>query len=67
MLTIYTSIISALHSFKNNEQGVTAIEYAIIGVAISGIVLTVFNGPNGLETALTDAVATISSNITAAN
>lgn len=67
MLTIYTKFISALHSFKNNEQGVTAIEYAIIGVAISGIVLTVFNGPNGLETALTDAVATISSNITAAN
>ena len=55
----------ALESFKNDERGVTAIEYAIIGVCISAIVLAVFNGT--LRTALTGAMTTISENITSAN
>ena len=55
-----------LESFKNDQRGVTAIEYAIIGVAISSIVLAVFQGDNGLEGALTGAMNAISSNISAA-
>lgn len=55
----------ALESFKNDERGVTAIEYAIIGVCISAIVLAVFNGT--LRDALTGAMTTISENITSAN
>ncbi|MGR6833233.1 Flp family type IVb pilin [Aliivibrio wodanis] len=55
----------ALQSFKNDERGVTAIEYAIIGVCISAIVLAVFNGT--LRDALEGAMSTISSNIEAAN
>ncbi|MDD9157236.1 Flp family type IVb pilin [Aliivibrio sp. S4TY2] len=54
-----------LQSFKNDERGVTAIEYAIIGVCISAIVLVVFNGT--LRDALEGAMSTISSNIEAAN
>ena len=51
----------------NKQRGVTAIEYAIIGVAVSAIVLAVFNSDNGLSGALSGAVSTISSNITKAN
>lgn len=62
-LAIKTQI--ALENFKNDQRGVTAIEYAIIGVAISAIVLAVFNGD--LKEALDGAMSTISSNITKAN
>ncbi len=33
--------------FIKDQRGVTAIEYAIIGVAVSAIVLAVFNGDLG--------------------
>ncbi|MDA0127739.1 Flp family type IVb pilin [Vibrio sp. MarTm2] len=55
----------ALYSFKNDQRGVTAIEYAIIGVAVSAIVLAVFN--SDLKTALTGAITKISGNIDKAN
>ena len=51
--------------FKNDQRGVTAIEYAILGVCMSAIVLAVFG--DGLTAALNDAVAAISQNITDAN
>ncbi|ASI97775.1 Flp family type IVb pilin [Vibrio rotiferianus] len=54
-----------IESFKNDERGVTAIEYAILGVCMSAIVLAVFN--DALYDALKGAVSTISSNITDAN
>ena len=54
----------SLQSFKNDERGVTAIEYAIIGVCMSAIVLAVFNG--SLSDALFSAMDTISENITSA-
>lgn len=62
---LYIKTKNALHDFKNDQRGVTAIEYAIIGVAMSAIVLAVFNG--SLEGALAGAMTTISNNITSAN
>ncbi|EEZ39079.1 Flp family type IVb pilin [Photobacterium damselae] len=57
-----------LQNFFKDERGVTAIEYAIIGVAVSAIVLAVFAGDaNSLKTALSGAVTTITDNITSAN
>ncbi|KAB0304205.1 Flp family type IVb pilin [Vibrio fortis] len=68
MLTkLYVNTKLALSEFKKDQQGVTAIEYAIIGVAISAIVLAVFNGENGLKSALAESMKTISGNITKAN
>ncbi|WP_122036696.1 Flp family type IVb pilin [Aliivibrio sp. EL58] len=55
----------ALQSFKSDERGVTAIEYAIIGVCMSVVVLAVFKG--SLADALSTAMDNISSNITSAN
>ncbi|KHT40364.1 Flp family type IVb pilin [Vibrio sinaloensis] len=55
MLTkAFVAAQSALYSFKKDERGVTAIEYAIIGVAVSAIVLAMFN--SDLRTALTGAM-----------
>jgi pilus assembly protein Flp/PilA len=56
-----------LRQLVKDERGVTAIEYAIIGVAISAIVLSVFAKDGQLGTALANAMTLISTNITSAN
>ncbi|ODP97614.1 fimbrial protein [Salinivibrio kushneri] len=67
MLTkLFVNTRLALESFAKDDRGVTAIEYAIIGVAISAIVLAVFQGDGGLQSALEGAISAITSNITAA-
>ncbi|MGR5253263.1 Flp family type IVb pilin [Vibrio astriarenae] len=69
MLTkMFVNAQVALQNLKNDERGVTAIEYAIIGVAISSIVLIVFStgSEGGIQGALSKAVSTISGNITSA-
>ncbi|KXO09541.1 Flp pilus assembly protein, pilin Flp [Moritella sp. JT01] len=62
---LYVKSAIALHEFKKDQRGVTAIEYAIIGVAVSAIVLAVFNG--SLKDALKGAMTTITANIGKAN
>ncbi len=54
----------ALTDFYNDQRGVTAVEYAIIAVAMSAIVLAAFNSDLGAT--LRDAMATVQSNITSA-
>lgn len=61
----YATTASYVHSFSADKRGVTAIEYAIIAVAVSAIVLTVFNGD--LKTALQGAIGKVSTNINSAN
>ncbi|WP_217510383.1 Flp family type IVb pilin [Vibrio metschnikovii] len=64
MLTkLYVNTRLFLESFAKDQRGVTAIEYAIIGVAISAIVLAVFSGDDGLKGALTKAMESITGNI----
>ena len=50
-----------LEEFKNDERGVTAIEYAVLGVAVAAVVIAVFNGTgNGtLDNALTEGIGNI--------
>ncbi|WP_154115515.1 Flp family type IVb pilin [Vibrio cincinnatiensis] len=68
MLTkLYVKSRLLLDSFAQDQRGVTAIEYAIIGVAISAIVLAVFSQDGGLKDSLTGAVETITENINKAN
>jgi pilus assembly protein Flp/PilA len=69
LTTLYVKAKLALEAFKNDERGVTAIEYAIIGVAISAIVLAIFNGTGTgtLQGALSGAMAKITASINAAN
>ncbi|WP_217511966.1 Flp family type IVb pilin [Vibrio metschnikovii] len=67
MLTkLYVNTRLLLESFAKDQRGVTAIEYAIIGVAVSAIVLAVFNGSSeegGLKGALEGAMNKITGHI----
>lgn len=56
---LYSNIVA----FAQDKRGVTAIEYAIIGVAMSALVYTAFSGTFG--TAITDAFTQITKNINA--
>ncbi|CCN45594.1 putative Flp/Fap pilin component [Vibrio nigripulchritudo MADA3029] len=65
MLTkLFVNAQLAFENFKKDERGVTAIEYAIIAVAISGVVFTVFKDSGPLKAALDAAMTKITSNIT---
>lgn len=68
MLTkAYVKARLLVESFAQDQRGVTAIEYAIIGVAISAIILAVFTTDGSLGTALKGAITKISENIDKAN
>ncbi|MEZ9057749.1 Flp family type IVb pilin [Vibrio pelagius] len=60
-LSTYIKAKLLLEEFKNDERGVTAIEYAVLGVAVAAVVIAVFNGTgNGtLDNALTEGVNNI--------
>ena len=60
-LSTYIKAKLLLDEFKNDERGVTAIEYAVLGVAVAAIVLAVFTatGTGSLGDALTTGVAKI--------
>ena len=66
MLTkLYVKSELAIRSFMKDRQGVTAIEYAIVGVAIAAIVAAVFSstGTGGLKGALDAAITKINTTI----
>ncbi|WP_117235016.1 Flp family type IVb pilin [Vibrio maerlii] len=68
MLTnLYCKISTLFTSFKNDERGVTAIEYAIIAVAVAAIVSLMFTDGGSFETALSGAVTKITGYINGAN
>jgi conserved domain protein len=48
----YIKATEAFRSFKNNEAGVTAIEYGLIAVAVAAMIVVVFYGDSGFITAL---------------
>ncbi|EEY45994.1 Flp family type IVb pilin [Vibrio mimicus] len=50
----------------NDQRGVTAVEYAIIAVAMSAIILVVFK-TGGFKEALDAAVTSVKTNIGSAN
>ena len=60
MLTkIYVKTTSFLATYKNDESGVTAIEYGLIGVAMATLLGVTFGSGGSLLTALTTAFANI--------
>ncbi|MCC4797719.1 fimbrial protein [Enterovibrio norvegicus] len=53
-----------LKSYLKDERGVTAIEYAVLGVAVSAIMLALFTGEGtNLGSALEAAFAKITKNL----
>ncbi|MDG3085996.1 Flp family type IVb pilin [Vibrio hannami] len=55
LLSTYVKAKLALEKFKNDERGVTAIEYAVIGGAIAAVLLVFFVNEGGIQDGLTDA------------
>ncbi|CAK2824072.1 pilus assembly protein Flp/PilA [Vibrio crassostreae] len=65
LLNINSKIRQIRTKFKLDKRGVTAVEYAIIAVAMSAILLTVFaNG--GIGNALGTAMESVSSSLSSA-
>ncbi|CUB02743.1 Flp family type IVb pilin [Marinomonas fungiae] len=54
-----TKLFVKMQAFMADRKGVTAIEYAIVAVAIAGIAAAVFGTNGGLEDALTSAMSTL--------
>lgn len=48
----YIKATEAFRSFKNNEEGVTAIEYGLIAVAVAAMIVFVFYGDSGFINSL---------------
>ncbi|MEZ9546455.1 Flp family type IVb pilin [Vibrio sp. 10N.286.45.A3] len=67
MLTkAYVSASNFFHSFKNDERGVTAIEYGLIAVAMAVLVTTAV-GPTGFIGKLEAAFAQVATSIDTAS
>ncbi|WP_067222457.1 Flp family type IVb pilin [Marinomonas gallaica] len=54
-----TKLFVKMQAFMADREGVTAIEYAIVAVAIAGIAAAVFGTDGGLEDALQGAMSTL--------
>lgn len=50
----YIKATEAFRSFKNNQQGVTAIEYGLIAVAVAVLIIAVFYKEGGFIDKLKD-------------
>ena len=56
-----------LTELKNDEKGVTAIEYGVIALAMAALLTTVFASSGGVISALTDGFGKLSTAITKFN
>lgn len=70
---MFYKVLAKAYEFKmkaqdifNDQRGVTAVEYAIIAVAMSAIILVVFK-TGGFKEALNSAVESVKTNIGDAN
>ncbi|WP_087023869.1 Flp family type IVb pilin [Thaumasiovibrio subtropicus] len=60
--------IYVMEAFRRDQRGVTAIEYAVIAVAVAAVVVAVFSsGGNPLQNALNNAMADVETQINNAN
>lgn len=66
LLNINSKLRNIRNKFKSDKRGVTAVEYAIIAVAMSSIILFVFKD-GSLKTTLNDAMGKISTSMNSAN
>jgi conserved domain protein len=48
----YIKATEAFRSFKENQQGVTAIEYGLIAIAVAVLIVAVFYNDNGFISVL---------------
>ena len=63
----YIKATEAFRSFKNNQQGVTAIEYGLIAVAVAVLIVTVFYNKEGFIGKLQGKFTTLASQVGSAD
>lgn len=60
---MYVNVTEFIETYKNDERGVTAIEYGLIGVAMATLLGVTFGSGGSLLTALTTAFGNITTAI----
>ncbi len=63
----YIKATEAFRSFKNNEAGVTAIEYGLIAVAVAAMIVFVFYGDTGFINTLKTKFGSLTATMKAAS
>ncbi|WP_109058889.1 Flp family type IVb pilin [Aggregatibacter aphrophilus] len=63
----YIKATEAFRSFKNNQAGVTAIEYGLIAVAIAVLIVAVFYNSDGFIAKLQSKFSTLATQVGNAN
>ena len=63
----YIKATEAFRSFKNNEAGVTAIEYGLIAVAVAAMIVVVFYGDSGFIQSLKSKFNSLTATMNAAS
>lgn len=61
---MYVKSVSLLTKYKNDESGVTAIEYGLIGVAMATLLGVAFSTDGNMIKAIQGAFTTISGHLT---
>ncbi|WBW63611.1 Flp family type IVb pilin [Klebsiella electrica] len=62
-LAAYSCVAGCIYDFKNNEKGVTAVEYAIVIAGVAAVVAVVFGSGGTVETMLTDIFDSIKTKV----
>ncbi|HHE3586754.1 TPA: Flp family type IVb pilin [Pasteurella multocida] len=63
----YIAVTESICRFKNDERGVTAIEYGLIAVAVAVLIVAAFYGDDGLVKSLQDKFSKLTESVTKAN
>ncbi len=63
----YISVTEGIRRFKENQQGVTAIEYGLIAVAVAILIVAVFYNKDGFIQELKAKFETLTQTVKGAN
>ena len=63
----YISVTEGIRRFKENQQGVTAIEYGLIAVAVAILIVAVFYKPDGFIQQLQEKFKVLTNTVKSAN
>ena len=58
-LAAYTCVAGCIYDFKNNEKGVTAVEYAIVIAGVAAVVAVIFGSGGTVQTMLSDIFTSV--------
>ncbi|AIZ79016.1 Flp family type IVb pilin [Actinobacillus equuli] len=62
----YIAVTEGIRSFKENQKGVTAIEYGLIAVALAILIIAVFYNEDGFIVKLKEKFGTLTESINSA-